>query len=129
MGMYPSLMGTLSCPAPVFMIRSSFSGASFSLNSMSFHTTHMEDHWILPTPSPSNGPIETDVPLPAAMIAYQVNLDCVAEPSPSSSRMEEEDPYVLPAWNFESSHAHDFLDSVFPSDEAILEAMFGVEQP
>ena len=36
---------------------------------------------------------------------------------------------MLPAWAVESSHSHDFLDDVFPSDEAILEAMSGVEQP
>ena len=36
---------------------------------------------------------------------------------------------MLPAWAVESSHAHDFLDSVFPSDEAIIEAMSGVEPP
>ena len=63
------------------------------------------------------------------MIAYQANLKCVAEPSPSSSRMEEEDPYVLPAWAVQSSHVHDYLDSVFPSDEAIIEAMLRVEPP
>ena len=128
-GMYPSLMGTFSCPTPVLMIGSSFDGASSSLNSVSFRTTHMEDPWILPTLSPSNGPIETDVPLPAAMIAYQENLDGVTEPSPSCLQMEEEDPYVLPAWVVESSHTHDCLDSVFPSDEAIIEAMSGVEPP
>ena len=43
--------------------------------------------------------------------------------------MEEEDPYVLPAWEVESSHSHDSLDDVFPSDAAILEAMSGVEPP
>ena len=42
-GMYPFLMGTFSCPMPILMIRSSFGGASSSLNSVSFHTTHMED--------------------------------------------------------------------------------------
>ena len=63
------------------------------------------------------------------MIAYQVNLDCVAEPSPSSLWTEQEDLYVLLAWVVESSHAHDFLDSVFPSYEAIILAMSGVEPP
>ena len=58
-----------------------------------------------------------------------MNLDCVVEPSPSSSWMEEEDPYVLPTWVVESSHAHDCLDGVFPSDESIIEAMSGVEPP
>ena len=70
-----------------------------------------------------------DVPLPATMVSYQSNVECVAEHSPSSSRMEEEDPYVLPAWAVQSSHAHHCLDSVFPLDEAIIEAMPGVEPP
>ena len=78
--MYPSLMGTFSCTTPVLMIGSSFSGASSSLNSVSFHTTHMKDPWILPSPSPSNVPIETNVQFPATMVAYQANLDQVAEP-------------------------------------------------
>ena len=89
----------------------------------------MEDPWILPSLSPSIGTIETDVSLPTMMIAYQANLGQVAEPSSSSSRVEEEDPYVLPAWAVESSHAHDCLDYVFPLDEAIIEAMSGVKPP
>ena len=58
-----------------------------------------------------------DVPFPATMIAYQANLKYVAEPSPSFSRTEEEDPYVLSAWVVQSSDAYDCLDMVFPSDE------------
>ena len=122
-------MGSFSCPTPVLMIGSISCEASSSTRSVSFHTNYMEDPWILPTPNPSCEPIEMDVPLLATMIAYQGNLGSVAEPSPSSSWMEEEDPYVLPAWAVESSHAHDCLDSIFPSNEAIIEAMFGVEPP
>ena len=58
----------------------------------------MEDPWILPTSITPSDPIVTDMSLPATMIAYQANLKCVAEPSTSSSQTEEEDPYVLPAW-------------------------------
>ena len=36
---------------------------------------------------------------------------------------------MLPTWAVQSSHAHDYLDMVFPSDEAIIEAMLGVEPP
>ena len=64
-GIYPSLMGTMgtfSCPTPILMIGSSFNGDSYSLNSVPFHTTHMEDPWILPPPSTSSVPIETNVP-------------------------------------------------------------------
>ena len=48
-------------------------------------------------------PVKTTVPFPATLVVYQVNLDHVVEPSPSSSWMEEEDAYVLPAWVVESS--------------------------
>ena len=118
--MYPSLMGTFSFLAPVLMIGSSFDGDSYSLSSVSFWTTHIEDPWILPTLSPSSNPIETDMPFPATMIAYQANIECVVDPSLSSSRTEEGDPYVLPAWVVKSSHTHNCLDSVFPSHEAII---------
>ena len=84
-GMYPSLMGSFSCPAPVLMIGSCFDEASMSMISVSFRTTHMEDPWIIPTLSPSCDPIGMDVPFLATMIVYQANLECVAEPSPSSS--------------------------------------------
>ena len=80
------------------MIGSSSGEASTSMRSVSFRTIHMEDPWILPTPSTLSEPIMTNVLLPATMIAYQANLECVAEPNPSSSQMEEEDPYVLSAW-------------------------------
>ena len=50
-GMYPSLMGRFSCPASILMIGYSFGEASTSMRSVSFRTSHMEDPWILPTPS------------------------------------------------------------------------------
>ena len=87
--MCPSLVGSFSCPAPILMIGSSSNEASTSMRSVSFHMSHMEDPWILPTPSTPSEPIVIDVPLPATMITYQANLECVAEPSPSSSWIEE----------------------------------------
>ena len=127
--MHPSLMGSFSCPAPILMIGSSSSEASTSMRSVSFRMSHMEDPWILPTPSTPSNPIMTDVMFPVAMISYQSNLESSAEPSPSSSWIEEEDPYVLSTWAVQSSHVHKYLDTVFPLDEAIIEAMSGVEPP
>ena len=112
-GMYPSLMGTFSCPAPICMIGSSIGGASSLSNSIYFRTTHMEYPWILPSPSTSSVPVEIDMSFPTTMVAYQVNLDQVAESSPSSSQTEEEDPYVLPTWAVESSHSHDNFPTPF----------------
>ena len=80
----------------------------------------MGDPWVLPSLSPLSEAIETSVQLSAVMIAYQANLQSAAEPCYSSSRTEEEDPYVLLAWAVQSSHAHNYLDTVFPSDEAII---------
>ena len=97
-------MGSFSCPTPVLMIGSCSDEASTSTTSVSFRTSHMEDPWILPTSSTSSEPIMMNMLLLATMVAYQANIECVAEPSHSSSRMEEEDPYVLLAWVVQSSH-------------------------
>ena len=93
-GMYPSLMGTFICPAPILMIVSSFGGDFSSLNLVSFRTIHMEYPWILPSPSTLSVPVKMDMPLPTTMVAYQANLDHIVEPSPSSSWTEEEDLYT-----------------------------------
>ena len=61
----------------------------------------MEDPWILPSLSTSSMPTETNMSLPTTMVAYQANFDQVVEPSPSSSWTEEEDPYMLPAWELD----------------------------
>ena len=68
-GMYPSVMGTFSCPVLVLMIGSSFGGASSSLNSMYFRTTHMEYPCILPSLSNSSVHVETDVSFSVTMVA------------------------------------------------------------
>ena len=72
-GMYPSLMGSFSYPA-LILIGSSSGEASKSMRSVSFCMIHIEDPWIIPTPSTPSEPIVMDVPLPATMVAYQANL-------------------------------------------------------
>ena len=131
-GRYPSLMGSFSFHALVFKIGSSLGRVSTSLNLVSFCTSHMEDPWILPSPSTLSDnsiPSKTDMSFLATLMAYQDNLDHFVEPSTSFSKMDQEDPYVLHYWSVDSSHSQDFLDDVFPSDEAILETVSGIEQP
>ena len=82
-GMYPSLMGIFSSLAPILMIGSSSSEVSTSMRSVSFRISHMEDPWILPTLNTSSEPIVMNVMLPTTMVAYQANIECVANPSPS----------------------------------------------
>ena len=49
-GMYPSLMGSFSCLAPILMIGSIFDEALTSMRLVYFRMSHMEDPWILPAP-------------------------------------------------------------------------------
>ena len=72
-GIYPSLMGTFSCFAPILMIGSSLGKASTSLSSIPFRTSHMEDPWTLPSLSTLGEvsiPAKTYMPLLTVMVAY-----------------------------------------------------------
>jgi hypothetical protein len=43
--------------------------------------------------------------------------------------MEEVDPTLEPIWVAHSSISHNYLDNTLPSNEAILEAMSGLDRP
>jgi len=62
-----------------------------------------------------------------AEIAYQSIVDS-AETIPAPLSPEELDGDVAPAWTLTSSSAQDFLDTTLPSEEAILEAMIGIDR-
>ena len=71
-------------------------------------------------------PHEPEVPLSAVEVAYQAITQAAVDPIPDpltvSNDLEE---VYLPAWAENSLHSIDCLDTVLPSDEAILEAMSG----
>ena len=74
------------------------------------------DPWVLPSHH------EPKVPLSAVEVAYQAIVNTIVDPilvSPIVSE-ESEESYVL-AWTENSLYIIDYLDMVFPSEEAILE--------
>jgi hypothetical protein len=63
------------------------------------------------------------MPLSAVEITYQAIQQATIDSDLTSSWMEEDDQFPEPIWAHNSSTSLDFLDIVFPSDEAIIEAM------
>jgi hypothetical protein len=68
-------------------------------------------------------------PLSAVEVAYQAIQQAMTDPDQTPSVMEEDDIFPEPVWAQNSSSSQDYLDIVFPSDEAIIEAMVGAERP
>ena len=66
-------------------------------------------------------------PMSAAEISYS-SIVGSAESTPVSLSSEELDGDVAPTQTLSSSSAQDCLDTTLPSEEAILEAMTGVER-
>ena len=127
-----SFMGIFNVYVPILTIGSSLGIVSSLLSSIPFYVLHLEYPWSLTSTSTSDEypqPTKMDMSLSTMTISYQATLSPIVDPSPSSFWTEEEDPYTLPAWAVASSHSHDCLNYNFPSDEAILEAMNGLDGP
>ena len=78
------------------------------------------DPWVLRTPH------EPKVPLSAVEVAYQAITQATADPIPDPLSVSDDlEEVYFPAWAENSLHSIDFLDTVLPSDEAILEDMSG----
>ena len=69
-----------------------------------------------------------EFPISAAELRYQSIVNSADD---HSTPFSEEELYgdVAPAWSLDSTSALDCLDSVLPSEEAILEVMIGIDQP
>jgi hypothetical protein len=66
-----------------------------------------------------------EMPLSVEKVVYQDILDSTTEPNISSSWKNKVDPILEPIWVAQSSCSHDCHNDTLPSDEAILEAIFG----
>jgi hypothetical protein len=60
-------------------------------------------------------------------ISYQAIQQVTIVSNPTPSWTEEVDQLTDPFWALNYSNSLDCLDTIFPSDEAILEAMTGIE--
>jgi hypothetical protein len=130
-GLCPYLMGTFDYPPPqgdVKFISNHHKADIFHVSS--FRMTYFQDPWTLPSPSATmdeTGHAGMATPLSAAEVAYSL----VQQTSATSDLIptQELDPLLEPIWAQSSLIDIYSLDLVLPSDEAIIEAMTGLDKP
>jgi hypothetical protein len=96
----------------------------------SFYMTYFNDPWILPSPSTMMEGTRhhgMSMPLSATEVVYSIVQQDSAIPDLTPTL--ELDPVLKPAWAQGSLATTDSLDLVFPSDEAILEALTSPTDP
>lgn len=70
-----------------------------------------------------------EFPMSAAKIAYQSIVNTAySDLTPFSLEELDRDGDVAPAWTLDSTSVVDCLDTIFPSEEAIIEVMTGIER-
>jgi hypothetical protein len=130
-GLCPSLMVTFDYPPPqgdVKFISDHHKVEIFQVSS--FCMTYFNDPWILPSPSATmdgTGHLGMSMPLSAAEVAYSLVQQASTNTDPTPA--QELDPLLEPIFDQGSLANTDSLDLVFPSDEAVIEAMTSPEKP
>jgi hypothetical protein len=130
-GFCPSVMGTFDFPPPhsdVKFISTHHKADIFQVSL--FRTTYFEDPWILPSPSTTmdeTGHSGMSMPLLSTKVAYSLVQE--ASDNPDLIPAQELDPLLEPIWAQGSLDNTDSLDLVFPSDEAVIEAMTILDKP
>ena len=107
-------MGTFDIPSSINYLGSTSVGNSIAM------VVNRTDPWVLPSRN------EPQVTLSIVELAYKSIVDTIVDSitPPSTVSKESEDAY-FPSWAENSLYSYDFLDMVFPLDEAILEVMNG----
>jgi hypothetical protein len=130
--MYSSLMGIFDFMEPIHHIHAISREYLLSMRSIPLCTSYFNDPWTLPSPTMSyegQSHIRMAMPLSTTKVVYHDILNPTAESDRSSSWTNEVDPILDPVWATQSYCSHDFLDDNLPSNEAILEAMPGIDRP
>jgi hypothetical protein len=130
-GLCPSLMGTFDYPPPQGDIKFISNHHKVEIFQVSlFRMTYFDDPWKLPSPSATmdgTGHPGMSMRLSTAEVAYSLVQQTSAHTNPAPA--QEFDPLLEPIWA-QGSLAHtNSLDLVFPSDEAIIEAMTTPDKP
>jgi hypothetical protein len=130
-GLFPPLMGTFDYPPPQGDVKFvSYHHKVEIFQVALFCMTYFNDPWIIPSPSTTmegTGHHGMSMPLFAAEVAYSLVQQASADTDPTP--IEELDPIPEPIWAQCSLADIDLLDLVFPSDEAIIEAITSLDKP
>jgi hypothetical protein len=130
-GLCPYLMGTFDYPPPqgdAKFISNHHKVEIFQVSS--FHMTYFNNSCILPSPSTTMegiGHPDMSIPLSTIEVAYSLVQKASTETDPTLA--QELDLLLEPIWTQGSLTDTDSLDLVFPSDEAIIEAMTSPNKP
>jgi hypothetical protein len=130
--MYSSLMGSFDFMALIHHIHTISNESSSLMRFIHFCTSYFNDSWTLPSPTMSykgHSHIGMEIPLSAIEVVYRDILDTIANPNPSSSLMNEVDPFLEPVWAAQSTCSCDCFDDNLPLDESILEAISSPDRP
>jgi len=130
-GVFPSLMGTFDYPPPQGNVKFISNHHMVEIFQVSlFRMTYFNDLWILPSPSTmmeGTGHHGMSMPLSTVEATYSLFQQASADTDPNPS--QELDSIPEPIWAQGSLADTDLLDLVFPSYEAIIEAMATLDKP
>jgi hypothetical protein len=130
-GLCPSLMGTFDYLPPQGDVKFISDHHKVEISQVSsFHTTYFNDPWILPSPSVTmegTGNPGMSMPLSAAEVEYSLVQQASIDTDPTPA--QELDLILEPISNQDSLTDTDSLDLVFPSNEAVIEAMTSPYKP
>jgi hypothetical protein len=133
-GLCPPLMGTFDYPPLTenvhYMLADLDQPQAEIFQISSFHMMYFNDPWNLTSPSTNmEGTKHHGMAMPLSMTEVTYLIIQQASPDLDPTPSQELDPILEPIWDQGSLADTNSLDLVFPSDEAIIEAMTSLDRP